>query len=231
MEAVVEGLLVVGPEVLEELAGRRSQAAEEFELIGPLARGFHRQRMVVVFRDAAPLAGVVVGIPVRFGPGGTVEVEGIEVIVDRDRLAVGELRVRIQAEIGSHAVGGHRPADRESGDDLIGVRMPGEQAEIVVVVKFTAEAVVGVRADAPQRRRRRGRELSEYAAADRAGVGEFGLRRAVLPDEVLGQVGRLGEAEEIRVLGVEGGGLRVLVSLGADGPDETKEGEEESHRC
>ena len=231
MEAVVVGLLVVGPEVLEELARRRAQAAEELQLIGTLARGLHRQRMVIVFRDAAPLAGVVVGIPVRFGPGRAVEVEGVEVIVDRDRLAVGELRVRIEAEIGRHAVGGHRPAGREGGDDLIGVRVPGQQSEVVVIVKFAAETVVGVGPHAPQRRRGGGRELSEHAAADRAGVGEFLLLRAVLPDEVLGQVGRLGEAEEVRVLGVEGGGLGVLVSLREGGADEAEEGEEESHRC
>ena len=231
VEAVVVGLLVIRAEVLEELAGRRAQSAEELQLIGTFARGLHRQRMVVVFRDAAPLAGVVVGIPVVLGPRGAVEIEREEEVIDRDRLAVGELRVRVQAEIGRHAVRGHRPAGRESRDDLIGVGMSGEQSEIVVIVEFAAEAVVGVRADAPERRRSGHDELTEHAAAHRARVGEFRLSRAVLPDKVLGEVGRLGEAEEVRVLGVEGRGSGVLVGLGAGGADEAKEGEEESHRC
>ena len=148
LEAVVVQLLVIRAEVLEEITRQRNQLAKAFELVRPLTRGLDGDRVGVVPRDAAPLAGVEVGVPVGLRPRRTIEVEREEEVVGRDRLAVCELGVRVEAEVGRHAVGGHRPARRQGGDGLLGVRMRGDQSEVVVVVKLTPEAVVGIGADA-----------------------------------------------------------------------------------
>ena len=46
-----------------------------------------------------------------------------------------------------------------------------------------------------------------------------------MPDEVLGEIGQLGEMEEVLVLGVVSRGLRVLVGLGRGVRQDEEEGE------
>ena len=104
--------------------------------------------------------------------------------------------------------------------------MRGEQPEVVVVVKLSAEAVVGVGSDASESGRSGAGKLVQCAAADRPRIRELFLRGAVLPDEVFGEVGGRGEMEEVLVLGVVSRGLRVLVGLGRGGRQDEEEGEQ-----
>ena len=230
--AVVVALEVIGPEVLEEFARGRAQVAEPFELAWAKARGVDRDRVVVVARDAAELLGVEIGVPIRVRPRGAEEVEGVEEVVGGDRLAVREARLGVELEVGRQAVLRERPAERDAGDGLVGVGVRRQQAEVVVLVEVGPEAVVGVGADAPQGRRRRDDHLAQRAAADGPRVGELLLFGAVLPVEVLGEVARLREVEELRVLPVELGGAGVAECLGPAGGAGVKaeeQGEERFH--
>ena len=107
--------------------------------------------------------------------------------------------------------------------------MRGDQAEVVIIIKFSAETVVRVGADASKGGRSGSSELAQGTAADRTRIRELFLRHAVLPDEVFGEVGRLGEMEEVLVLGVISRGLRVRVGLGRGGRQDEEEGEKGSH--
>ena len=74
--------------------------------------------IIIVLGDAAPFARIEVGVPICICPGRAVEVEGIEVIIGRDRLPVGEPSIRVEAEVGGHAVFGYRPVSGETGNSF-----------------------------------------------------------------------------------------------------------------
>ena len=85
----------------------------------------HRDGVVIVAGDAAKFLGVEVGIPVGVGPGRAEEVERVEEVVGRNRLAVGEAGLRVEFEVRREAVLGERPTKGEARDGFVGIGVLG----------------------------------------------------------------------------------------------------------
>ncbi len=160
LEPPLVALRIVVAEFLEEVLRDRldlQHVGDDIRLHGRHADGI---REVVVAGDVGVGPVVPVVVPGSADVRALVDVEEVEDIVHRDRLAVGPARGRVDADEHLLVLAVHRPGFGDTGvvaeavrPDRRVVRVPACHQHGVVVEDVGTEAAVGIRPHGPQRAR------------------------------------------------------------------------------